>query len=77
MRGLTVFGGFEVTILAVLVMAELSLDMARGVVLSRLDGLTVSTQKFILKNMHRFPRYRPKCVQFCWLGLEGQLSIIS
>ena len=38
MRGLTVFGGFEVTILAVLVMAELSLGMARGVVLPRLDG---------------------------------------
>ena len=35
-------------------------------------GLTVSTQKTILKNMHRGQRKRPKCVKFCWFGLEGQ-----
>ena len=34
-------------------------------------GLTVSTQKSVLKNMHQVPRYRPKCVKFCWFGLEG------
>ena len=30
----------------------------------------VSTQKSVLKNMHRVLRYRQKCVQFCWFGLE-------
>ena len=34
-------------------------------------GLTVSMQKSVLKNMHRVPRYRPKCVKFCRFGLEG------
>ena len=40
----------------------------------QIDGLnlTVSTQKLVLKNMHPVPRYRPKCVKFCWFGLEGR-----
>ena len=33
--------------------------------------LTVSTQKSVLKNMQRVPRYRPKYAKFCWFGLEG------
>ena len=32
--------------------------------------LTVPTQKSVLKNMHRVPRYRQKCVKFWWFGLE-------
>ena len=35
-------------------------------------GLTVSTQKSVLKNMHRVLRYWPKCVKFCRFGLEGR-----
>ena len=42
-----------------------------GIQIERL-GLTVPTQKSVLKNMHRVPRYRPKCVKFCWFGLEGR-----
>ena len=42
-----------------------------GIQIDRLE-LTVSTQKSVLKNMHRVLRYRPKCVKFCWFGLEGQ-----
>ena len=38
--------------------------------------LMVSIQKSVLKNMHRFPRYRPKCIKFCWFGLEGQISTL-
>ena len=35
-------------------------------------GLTISMQKSDLKKMHRVPRYHPKCVNFCWFGLEGR-----
>ena len=34
--------------------------------------LMISMQKSGLKNMHRVLRYRPKCVKFCWFGLEGR-----
>ena len=43
-----------------------------GIQIDRLR-LTVSMQKSVLKNMHRVPRYRPKCVKFCWFGLDGRL----
>ena len=42
-----------------------------GIQIDRL-GLTVSTQKLVLKNLQRVPRYRPKSAKFCWFGLEGQ-----
>ena len=35
-------------------------------------NLTVSTQKLVLENMHRVPRYSPKCVKFCRFGLESR-----
>ena len=46
-----------------------------GIQIDRLN-LTVSTQKLVLKNMHRVPRYRTKCVKFCWFGLEGRYSTL-
>ena len=39
-------------------------------------GLTNSTQKAVLRNMNQVPRYRPKCVKFCWFGLEGRFSTL-
>ena len=40
-----------------------------GIQIDRLNP-TVSMQKSVLKNMHRVPRYRQKCVKFWWFGLE-------
>ena len=40
-------------------------------------GLAVSTQKSVLKNLHRVQRYRPKCVKFYWFGLEGLFKLKS
>ena len=39
-------------------------------------GLTVSTQKSILTNMHLVPRFRQKCVKFCRFGMEGRFWTI-
>ena len=39
-------------------------------------GLTVSTQKSVLKTMHRVPRYRSKCIKFCRFGLEGRFCTL-
>ena len=43
--------------------------MVYGIQIDQL-GLMVSTQKSVLKNMHRVPKYQPKCVKFCWFGFE-------
>ena len=42
-----------------------------GIQIDRL-GITVSTQKSVLKNMRRGQRYRTKCIKFFWFGLEGR-----
>ena len=47
-----------------------------GIQIDRL-GLTVATQKSVLKSMQQVLRYQPKCVQFCWFGLEGNFLVIS
>ena len=41
-----------------------------GIQIDRL-GLTVSTQKLVLKTMHWVPSYRSKCIKFCRFGLKG------
>ena len=42
-----------------------------GIQINRL-GLTISTQKLVLKNIHGALRYQPKIVKFCWFCLEGR-----